>query len=79
MVNNSLDLVFMALMKEDPSWDGKGNILGMMDIFSQFSVTVIMPNQQANTVAKALLDKWFYICRVPAWIHGDQGKILKPN
>ena len=31
----------------------------MTDAFSNFSVAVVMPNQQVKTVAKALVDKWF--------------------
>ena len=33
---------------------GKENVLVMTDAFSKFSVAVVMPNQQAKTVAKAL-------------------------
>ena len=46
----------------------------MTNAFSKFSVAVVMPNQQAKTVAKALVDKWFYTYGIPARIHSDQGK-----
>ena len=61
-------------MKADPSKDGKENVLVMTDAFSKFSVTVVMPNQQAKTVAKALVDRCFYTYGIPARIHSDQGK-----
>ena len=46
----------------------------MTDAFSKFSVAVVMPNQQAKTVAKALVDKWFYTYGIPTRIHSNQGK-----
>ena len=61
-------------MKVDPSKDGKENVLVMTDAFSKFSVAVEMPNQQVKTVAKALVDKWFYVYGLPTGIHSDQGK-----
>ena len=55
----------------DPSKDGKENVLVMTNAFSKFSLAVVMPNQQAKTVAKALVDKWFYTYGIPARIHSD--------
>ena len=46
----------------------------MTDAFSKFSVAAVMPNQQAKTVAKALVDKWFYAYGIPTRIHCNQGK-----
>ena len=45
----------------------------MTDAFSKFSEAVVTPNQQVKTVAKALVDKWFYTYGIPTRIHGDQG------
>ena len=59
-----------------PSKDGKENVLVMTDAFSKFSVAVVMPNQKAKTVAKALVDKWFYIYGIPTRIHSDQEIVL---
>ena len=52
----------------------KENVLVMTDAFSKFSVTVVTPNQKALTVAKALVEKWFYVYGIPSRIHSDQGK-----
>ena len=57
VANNPMDLLCIDFMKVDPSKDGKENVLVMTDAFSKFSVTVVMPNQQVETVAKALVDK----------------------
>ena len=74
VANNPMDLLCIDFMKVDPSKDGKENVLVMTDAFSKFSVAVVMPNQQAKTVAKALVDKWFYVYGIPTRIHSDQGK-----
>ena len=69
-----MDLLCIDFMKVDMNKDGKENVLVMTNAFSKFSVAVVMPNQQAKTVAKALVDKWFYTYGIPARIHSDQGK-----
>ena len=74
VANNPMDLLCIDFMKVDPSKDGKENVLVMTDAFSKFSVAVVMPNQQAKTVAKALVDKWFYVYGIPTRIHSHQGK-----
>ena len=74
VANNPMDLLCIDFIKVDPSKDGKENVLVMTDAFSKFSMAVVMPNQQAKTVAKALVDKWFYVYGIPTRIHSDQGK-----
>ena len=74
VVNNPMDLLLIDFMKLDPSRNGKENVLVMTDAFSKFCVAVVTPNQKAKTVAKALIDKWFYTYGIPAHIHSDQGK-----
>ena len=69
-----MDLLFIDFMKVGPSKDRKENILVMPDTFSKFSVAVVMTNQQVKTVAKALVDKWFYTYGIPSRIHSDQHK-----
>ena len=69
-----MDILCIDFMKVDPSKDGKENVLVMTDAFYKFSVAVVTPNQQAITVAKALVDKWFYTYGIPSRIHSDQGK-----
>ena len=74
VVNNPMDLLCVDFMKVDPSKDGKDNLLVMTDAFLKFSVAVVMPNQQAKTVAKALVDKWFYVYGILTRSHSNQGK-----
>ena len=56
----------LILEKKDPSMDGKENILVLTDAFSKFSQTFITPTQKAITIAKILVDKWFYTYGIPA-------------
>ena len=69
-----MDLLCIDFMKVDPSKRWKENVLVMTNAFSKFSVAVVMPNQQAKAVAKALVDKWFYTYGIPSRIHSNQGK-----
>ena len=72
--NNPMDLLCLDFTKIDPPRTSKRNVLIMTDTFSKFSVAVVTPNQQALTVAKVLVDKWFHVYGVPSHIHSDQGK-----
>ena len=74
IANNPMNLLCTDFMKMDPSKDGKENVLVMMDAFSKFSVAVVIPNQQAKTVAKTLVDKWFYTYGIPSRVHSEQDK-----
>ena len=68
-----MDLLCIDFTKVYPSKSGKGNILVLTDAFIKFSQAFITPNQKALTIAKLLVDKWFYVYGIPARIHSDQG------
>ena len=76
MTHNPLNLVCLDFTKVDPSKGGKDNVLVMTDAFTKFSVVVTTNNQQALTVAKALVERWFHVYGIPSRIHSDQGKAL---
>ena len=73
IAHNPMNLMCIDFMKVDPSKDGKENILVLTDIFAKFSQAFVTPNQKAITIAKILVDKWFYVYGTPAHIHSDKG------
>ena len=74
ITNNPMDPLCIDFTKVDPSKSSKENILVLTDAFTKFSQAFITPNQKALTIAKILVDKWFYIYGIPTWIHGDQSQ-----
>ena len=74
IANNPMDLLCIDFTKVDPSKSSKENILVLRDAFTKFSQAFITPNQKVLTIAKILVDKWFYIYGIPAQIHSDQGR-----
>ena len=74
IANNPMDLLCIDFTKVDPSKSGKENILVLTDTFTKFSQMFVTPNQKALTIAKILVDKWFYVYGIPTRIHSDQGR-----
>ena len=72
VANDPLDFC-VHLTTMDPSRDSKENALVLTDAFSKFSQSFVTPNKNALTVAKIIVDKWFYIYGIPARIHSDKG------
>ena len=73
VANNPLDLLCIDFLKVDPSRDGKENILVLTDAFTKFSQAFITNNQKALTVAKVLVEKWFYVYGIPVPYSQQQG------
>ena len=73
-VNRPLDLLCIDFTKMDPSRDSKENVLVLTDAFSKFSKALVTLNQKTLTMAKIIVQKWFYVYGIPAHIHSDQGR-----
>ncbi|RXN12587.1 Transposon Ty3-I Gag-Pol poly [Labeo rohita] len=58
----------------EPSHSGQENVMVMTDVFSKFTVAVPTRDQQAETVARVLVNEWFFKFGVPGRIHSDQGR-----
>ena len=67
-----MDPVCIDFTKVDPSKDSKENILVLTDTFTKFSQTFETPNQKVTTIAKILVDSWFYVYGIPAHIHSNK-------
>ena len=76
IANNPMDLLCIEFTNVYPSKGSKENILVLTDAFTKFSQAFITPNQKVVTIAKILVDKWFYVYGIPAQIHSDQGQCL---
>ena len=76
IANNPMDLLCIDFIKVDPSKSGKENILVLTHAFTKFSQAFVTPNQKALTIAKILVDKWFYVYGIPTQIHSDQGQFF---
>ena len=74
IANRPLDLLCVDFTTMDPSRDGKENVLILTDAFSQFSQAFVTPNEKALTMARIIVDKWFYIYGIPSRIHSDKGQ-----
>ena len=74
VANNPLDLLCINFLKVDPYTDGKEDILVLTDAFTKFSQAFITNNQQAFTITKILVEKWFYVYGILAHIHSDKGQ-----
>ena len=71
IAHNPMDLVCIDFTKVDPSKYGKENTLVLADAFTKFSKAFITPTQKVITIAKILVDKWFYVYGIPPHIHSD--------
>ena len=74
IANGLLDLLCVDFTTMDTSRDSKENVLVLTDAFSKFSQAFVTPNQKALTVAKIIVEKWFYVNGIPLRIHSDRGQ-----
>lgn len=58
----------------EPDTDGRSNILVMTDHYTRYARTYPSKGQQAPTLAKVLVEKFFIHYGLPARIHSDQGR-----
>ena len=73
IAHNPTDLMCVDFSKVDPLKDSKENILVLTDTFTKFSQAFVTPHEKAITIAKILVDKWFYVYGFPAAIHSNKG------
>ena len=77
VANNLLDLLCIYFLKVDPSKGAKENILVLTDAFTKCSQALVINNQKALTIAKIIVNKWFYVYGILACIHSDKGQCFE--
>ena len=73
IAHGPMDLLCIDFTKVDPTKNSQENILVLTDAFTKFSQPFVTPNQKVLTIAKILVDKWFYVYGIPIGFHSDQG------
>ncbi|KAJ8962126.1 hypothetical protein NQ318_018083 [Aromia moschata] len=59
--------------------DGNKYIAVVVDYFSKWVDTYVLPNQEASTAADASITHWIYLFGVPLEVHSDQGTNVELN
>lgn len=65
MAGRPLDILAIDLALLEPSSSGMENVLIMADVFSKFTQAIPTKDQTAKTVARVLMERWFYLFDVP--------------
>ncbi len=77
MADRPLDILAIDFTLLEPSSSGMENVLIMTDVFSKFTQAIPTKDQTAKTVARVLVERWFYLFGVPRQLHSDQGRCFE--
>ena len=69
-----LELVAIDFTMLDRARDGYEQVLVVTDVFSKFTQAFPTRDQKAHTVARVLVERWFFTYGVPERLHSDQGR-----
>lgn len=69
-----MELVSIDFLYLEPNTGGRGNTLVVTTHFTLYVQAYLTKDQQATTVAKVLVEKFFVHFGLPARIHSDQGR-----
>ena len=74
LAQQPLEILAIDYTVLEPASDGKENVLVMTDVFTKLTIAVPTKDQKASTVAKHLVNDWFFKYGVPRRLHSDQGR-----
>ena len=74
LASRPLEVVAVDFTSIERASDGHEHLLIVTDIFSKFTQAYPTKDQRAQTVARILTEKWFYVYGVPSQLHSDQGR-----
>ena len=70
-------LLCIHFFKVDPSRHGKENVLVLTDACTKFSQAFVSYSQEALTIVKILVNKWFYVYGILVHIDSDHGQTFE--
>jgi hypothetical protein len=73
------EIVAIDFTQLEPAQNEVENVLVITDVFSKYTQAIPTRDQRAATVARVLLNEWFYRFGVPSRIHSDQGRCFESN
>ena len=73
------EIVAIDFTQLEPAQNGVENVLVITDVFSKYTQAIPTRDQRAATVARVLLNEWFYRFGVPSRIQSDQGRCFESN
>ncbi len=74
LASRPLEVLAIDFTTLEPSSNGLEHVLVMTDVFTKYTVAVPARDQKATTVARILVNEWFFHYGVPLRIHSDRGR-----
>ena len=74
VASRPLEIVALDFSLLERSREGLEQVLVVTDVFTKYTQAYPTRDQKASTVARVLVERWFYQVGVPERLHSDQGR-----